>query len=115
MPGAIFSPFTIVATPFPLDGGLSAPRRPALIVSTAGFNEGHGAVLLAMITASSAAAWPSDTPLRDWRQAGLPMPCRVRLKLFTFAADRLIRRIGALTAYDRRMVAGAISGALAQP
>jgi mRNA interferase MazF len=110
-----FDPFTIVATPFPLDGGAAAQRRPALIVSTAGFNEGHGAVLLAMITASTSGAWPSDTPLRDWRQAGLPMPCRVRLKLFTFDTDRLFRRIGILTAYDRRIVSGAISGALAKP
>lgn len=75
-------PLDVVAVPFPFTDRPAVKRRPALVVSSAAFNQAHAQSILAMIT-SARSTWPSDVALRDWRQAGLHVPCPVRLKLFS--------------------------------
>ena len=94
-----FEPFDVVVVPFPFTDRRAAKRRPALIVSSAPFNEDHHQAILAMIT-STAIEWPSDVTLRDWRQAGLNASCKVRFKLFTLDYTLILRRIGALSESD---------------
>ncbi len=113
MPGALYDPFDVVVVPFPFTDRGASRRRPALVVSSPGFNDRHQEVILAMITAASDGVWPSDAPLRDWRGAGLPAPCRVKAKLITLDRSLIIRRLGALGASDRRAVGGLLSGNLA--
>ncbi len=113
MPGALFEPFDVVVVPFPFTDPKAARRRPALVVSSPGFNDRHQAVILAMITTADGAGWPSDMPLRDWRGAGLTVACRVRAKLITLDRALIVRRLGALGASDRRAVGGLLSGSLA--
>ena len=45
----------------------AAKRRPALIVSSAQFNEAHEQAILTMIT-TAAGKWQSDVAVRGWRQ-----------------------------------------------
>ena len=103
----IFEPFDVVVVPFPFTDRRAAKRRPALIVSSARFNEAHEQAVMAMIT-STAAAWPSDVALRDWREAGLNAPCKVRLKLFTLDDALIVRQLGALSKRDRAAVRDAL-------
>ncbi len=44
--------------------------------------------------------------------AGLPLPCIVRLKLFTLDARLLLKRIGAPSTSDRRHIASALKAHL---
>jgi len=105
-------PLDVVAVPFPFTDRPAVKRRPALVVSSAAFNDAHAQSILAMIT-SARSPWPSDVALRDWRQAGLHVPCRVRLKLFTLDDTLMVRKLGALSKRDGQAVADALSRSLA--
>ena len=96
-----FDALDVVVIPFPFTDRADAKRRPALVVSSRQFNRGHQHAVLAMITTAAGTDWPSDVPLRDWSKAGLSVPCRVRLKLFTLDAALVIKRLGALSDRDR--------------
>ncbi len=100
-------PFDVVVVPFPFNDRRAAKRRPALLVSSDGFNRGHGHSILAMIT-SSRSEWPSDVVLKGWRKAGLVAPCKVRFKLFTLDDELIVRTLGALTDTDRQAVQRAL-------
>ena len=105
-------PLDVVAVPFPFTDRPAVKRRPALVVSSAAFNRAHAQSILAMITAARS-AWPSDVAIRDWRQAGLHVPCRVRLKLFTLDDALMLRKLGALSKRDGQAVSHALSPSLA--
>jgi len=50
--------------------------------------------------------------ITNFGQAGLHLPCIVRLKLFTLDNRLLLKRIGTLAAADRRKVTSALRAAL---
>ena len=108
----ISKPFDIVVVPFPFTDRQSTKRRPALVVSSAHFDETHEQSILAMIT-SAVSEWPSDVTLRDWRRAGLNVPCKVRLKLFTLNDNLIRRRVGTLSKRDSKAVIDGLSRFLA--
>ena len=105
-------PLDVVAVPFPFTDRPAVKRRPALVVSSAAFNRTHAQSILAMIT-SARSAWPSDVAIRDWRRAGLRVPCRVRLKLFTLDDALVLRKLGALSKRDGKAVVDAFARSLA--
>lgn len=96
-------PFDVVVVPFPFTDRETERRRPALVVSSPAFNATHDQSILAMIT-SAGGDWPSDVAIRDWREAGLSVPCKVRLKLFTLDNALILRRAGALSEPDAEAV-----------
>ena len=73
-----FKSLDVVVVPFPFTDRLAAKRRPSLIVSSAHFNRTHEQSILAMIT-SAVSDWPSDVAIQGLREAGLNVPCKVRL------------------------------------
>ena len=93
----------VVVVPFPFSEKAGTKRRPALVLSRKAFNA-SGHVVLAMITTSAHHAWPGDVDIEDKDAAGLPLPCIVRLKLFTLDNRLILRRIGALAPVDRQRV-----------
>lgn len=97
----------VVVVPFPFTDRVASKRRPAVVVSTARFNANHQCAILAMITSTSA-RWQSDVPLRDWRQAGLHVPCWVRFKLFTLDNVLILRQAGALSKRDGAAIQAAL-------
>jgi mRNA interferase MazF len=98
----------VVAVPFPFTDQQGSKRRPALVLSIRDFNAcGHS--VMAMITTQHHRAWPGDTVIQDREAAGLPLPCVVRLKLFTLDARLIIRKLGSLEAQDRSKVQEALS------
>lgn len=107
-----FDTLDAVVVPFPFTDRQTSKRRPALVVSSSDFNDGHPQSILAMIT-SVRAPWPSDVALQDWQRAGLNVPCKVRFKLFTVDDLLIVRRIGSLSTKDARAVRKALSRVLA--
>lgn len=97
----------VVVVPFPFSEKAGAKRRPALVLSRRSFNA-SGHLVLAMITTRTHQAWPGDVEIEGTAAAGLPLPCIVRLKLFTLDARLLLKRIGALSASDRRRATSAL-------
>ena len=101
------NPFDVVVVPFPFTDRQTERRRPALVVSSPDFNAAHDQSILAMIT-SAGGEWPSDVAIRDWREAGLNVACKVRLKLFTLDDTLILRRAGALSERDAEAVKGSL-------
>lgn len=104
----ICEPYDVVVVPFPFTDRDVSKRRPALVVSSRGFNGGHAQLVLAMIT-STKSEWPSDVILDGWRDANLSVPCKVRFKLFTLDRTLIIRKLGILSSGDRQAVQDALS------
>ena len=105
-------PFDVVVVPFPFTDREAERRRPALIISSPDFNATHDQSILAMIT-SAGGEWPSDVAIRGWREAGLSVPCKVRLKLFTLDHALIVRKAGALSDRDAEAVKSGLSRFLA--
>src|SRR5664279_168018 len=101
----------VVVVPFPFSERPGAKKRPALVLSRPSFNKaGHTA--MAMITTRAHRPWPGDVEIERLEQAGLPLPCIVRLKLFTLDNRLLMAKLGSLSAADRRRVASALRSTL---
>ena len=110
-PGA----WEVVVVPFPYSERLAEKRRPAVVVSNAALGAA-GAIWIAMITGAGKAKRPGDIDIADLRGAGLPGASMVRTsKLATIEASRVLKRAGRLAAKERRAVAAAVSGFLADP
>ncbi len=107
----IFESCDVVVVPFPFTDRRAAKRRPALIVSSANFNQAHEQSILAMIT-SAGSDWPSDVAIQDWREAGLNVPCKVRFKLFTLNDTLIVRKLGTLSKRDGEAVKKALGRVL---
>ena len=104
-----FEPFDVVVVPFPFSDREATRRRPALVVSSPDFNATHDQSILAMITSASGGDWPSDVVVRDWYEAGLSVPCKVRLKLFTLDDALILRKTGALSERDAEAVRSSLA------
>jgi mRNA interferase MazF len=96
-----FRPGDVVVVPFPFSDRDASKRRPALVCSSAAFNNRSQHLVLAMITTASHAPWPGDVPIRDLESTGLPAPSLVRWKLFTLDVSLVLRTVGALSLRDR--------------
>lgn len=107
-----FESLDVVVVPFPFttDAPRSAVRR--WVVSAPGFNSIHEQSILAMIT-SADNDWPSDVPIRDWREANLNVPCKVRFKFFTLDDALVARKLGTLSNRDGKAVRSALASGLA--
>lgn len=103
-----FERFDTVVVPFPFTDRRTTKRRPALLLSDPEFARATDNVILAMITSAKQSDWPGDTPINDRATAGLPQPCKVRLKLFTLDQRLIEKRIGALAPADQKAVASAL-------
>lgn len=109
-----FDPFDVVVVPFPFTDKASSKRRPALVISSKSFNDNHDQLILAMITTAKNSRWHSDIMLADWKAAQLNVPCKVRFKLFTLDASKVVRRLGVLSKADQSAVTGTIGKYLAK-
>lgn len=99
-----WQPFDLVRVPFPFTDGQASKRRPALVLSTVGFQNDSAHLHLAMVTSAANSHWSSDWPLQDIKTAGLPIPCVVRFKLFTLDQRLVFGTLGSLSMVDQRGV-----------
>ncbi len=108
-----YKTFEVVVVPFPFTDIKADKRRPALILSNdVNFNKKSGHAVLAMITSQKNPEWPLDIPITGNSQAGLKAPSKVRMKLFTLDKRLIVRKIGMLTAADKKAVARALRSLL---
>jgi mRNA interferase MazF len=100
-----FAAFDVVVVPFPYADRLAEKRRPALVVSGPKLAP-HGLVWVAMITSADNERWPSDVPIPDIENAGLPAASVVRpTKIACIEPGRIERRAGRLDKATARTVA----------
>jgi mRNA interferase MazF len=109
--GVTFDPFDVVIVPFPFADLNEKKRRPALVVSSVSFNKVHRQTIFAMIT-STKNKWPSDVVIEDWQEAGLNVPCKIRLKLFTLDNKSVVRKVGKLSKRDEKSIVATLADSL---
>lgn len=97
----IYRPFDIIVIPFPFSDKLAQKKRPALVLSSEEFNSKSQHLVTAMITSAKQSKWPFDTFISDKEQAGLPIDCLIRIKLFTADQNVILRTAGSLSNKDQ--------------
>ena len=91
--------YDVVTVPFPFVDRPETKNRPAVVLSNKEFNRSKHTIL-AMITTKNDPAWPGDSQINDYRDAGLRLPCLVRLKFFTLDNRLLRKKTGHLSKKD---------------
>ena len=108
----VFKPGDVILLSYPFGQGAGVRKRPALVVSSSGFNQETGELVIAQITSrASAPARAGDYNLAEWREAKLPRPALVRARLATLARSLVLRRLGSLSEADYQ---GALAALKAQ-
>lgn len=93
--------FSIIVVPFPYADQLAEKRRPALVISNAGFQARTGLAWVAMITSAKNASWQDDIEIADHAACGLPAPSMIRpAKIATIDAARIIAKLGMLPRHE---------------
>ncbi len=95
-----FERFDVVKVPFPFTDKQVTKTRPALVISGKDFNVSVGQSVMAMITSAKSSTWLFDTDITDLTAAGLPVPCFIRMKLFTIDNQLVINKLGRLSQRD---------------
>ena len=103
-PSMICRRYDVVTVPFPFIDIPNTKRRPAIVLSNKEFNRSNHTIL-AMITTKKKPAWPGDSQISDYADAGLRLPCLVRFKFFTLDNRLLQKRIGHLSEKDSNQIA----------
>ncbi len=99
----------IVIVPFPCADQFAEKRRPALLVSSDGFNRKHGLLWVAMITSAGKRGRDGDVEISDLAKAGLPAPSLIRAaKIATIEPSRVLRIAGTLDAKTAGLVRNAL-------
>jgi mRNA interferase MazF len=103
--------FQVVVVPFPYSDRLAEKRRPALVVSTPALGDRLDRVWVAMITSDRGDRVFGDAEVADLTAAGLPSVSIVRAsKIATIEMNRILRRVGRLSATDETAARAALRG-----
>jgi mRNA interferase MazF len=78
--------------------------RPAVVVSSRGYNRARQETIVAAITSNIQRRLFGDHPIGDWKEAGLLFPSIVTAIVRTIKRAMINRKIGALTTPDLEAV-----------
>lgn len=88
----------VVLLPIPFTDLSSRKVRPAIVI-------GHNGADLFLVPISSVLS-NTDFPVKDWRAAGLNVPCGVKAQVSTVEEGLVIKIVGAITNADRLALDG---------
>lgn len=99
----------VVLVPFPFTDQSGGKKRPAVVVSSAIYNEKRRDLVIMAITSRIRSPLDfGDAPVIDWQSAGLLKPSVFKPLLATIEQSLVIRVLGALTDADRHSLRTAI-------
>ena len=88
----------VVLLPIPFTNLKSRKVRPAIVIGRNGSD-------LFLVPVSSVLP-NTDFPVKEWRAAGLNVPCGVKAQVSTVEESLVVKTIGAITAADRLTLDG---------
>ena len=94
----------IVLVEFTFTDGTGSKKRPALIISSEGYNKSRQEVIVAAITSNIERILFGDTMIDDWKEAGLIYPSLVTGIIRTIKSSMIDRKLGLLTKQDFQKV-----------
>jgi mRNA interferase MazF len=99
----VYSQGEVVLVPFPYTDFSAIKQRPAVVMSSAGYNATHLDVILAPITGRLSDT-PDEVAVTDWRAARLIKLSTIKPILTSFETQLVVRRLGLLSDSDRIQV-----------
>lgn len=100
----------IVLVPFPFTDQSGAKKRPAVIVSSNGYNASRRDIVIMAITSQVRTPLGfGEAPVADWQAAGLIKPSVLKPVFTTIEQDLVLRTMGTLSAADLRTLRAAIT------
>lgn len=108
----IYKQFDIVTVPFPFVDSSDAKKRPAIILSSDGFNQESEHSIMAMITSARNSPCPKDVAITNLSIAGLPKASIIRMKLFTLDHRLILSSIGTLSKKDQKSLQNTLQSPL---
>lgn len=110
MTGSSWAFGDIVLVSFPFTNQQGQKQRPAVVVSSAAYQQQRPDVILMPITSQvSARLHFGEVLVRDWQGAGLIAPGLVKPILFTAEANLIRKHIGQMAAGDQAQVKAALA------
>lgn len=103
----------VVLVPFPFTDQSGGKKRPAVVVSSAAYNEKRRDLVIMAIT--SQVRTPLDfveAQIADWQSAGLIKPSVFKPLLATIEQGLVMRALGTLTDADRNALRNAIGAVI---
>jgi mRNA interferase MazF len=96
----------VVLVQFPFTSQIASKKRPAVVVSSRGYNEARLDVVVMAITSQlRIGATSGDVSVQSWNVAGLLKPSVIKPVFATIEQSLVIRRLGALDATDKQRFA----------
>ncbi len=93
----------VVLVPFPFTDQSGAKKRPAVIVSSSGYNAGRRDLVIMAITSRVRTPLEfGEALVADWQAAGLIKPSVLKPVVTTIDQGLVVRTMGALSAADLR-------------
>ncbi len=100
----------VVLVQFPFTSQTASKKRPAVVVSSRGYNEARLDVVVMAITSQlRIGATSGDVSVQSWNVAGLLKPSVIKPVFATIEQSLVIRRLGALDATDKQALRDAIA------
>ena len=92
----------VVLVGFPFTNLQATKQRPAVVISTAAYQQNRADVILMAITSQIREPLTfGEYLLQDWQQAGLLKPSVLKPLIATLEQTQIIRTLGQLTANDQ--------------
>ena len=92
----------VVLVPFPFTNQSTSKKRPAVVVSSAGYTRSRpDLIVLAITSQSHPSGGIGEAAIRNWRAAGLLKPSVFKPLLATIDRQLVLRSLGKLDPEDR--------------
>ena len=94
----------VVLVKFVFSDETGVKQRPALLVSSPRYHRSRHEAVLVAITSNVSRALVGDHAIKDWQEAGLPLPSTATGIIRTIKQEMIIKKLGALPAGDLNAV-----------
>lgn len=104
----------IVLVPFPFTDQSGAKKRPAVIVSSAAYNQARrDAVIMAVTSQIKPSGTFAEVIIQDWQAAGLLKPSAIKPVIATIEQALILKHLGQLSTRDQPALRKAIAAIIA--
>jgi mRNA interferase MazF len=103
----------VVLVPFPFTNQSASKQRPAVVVSSRGYNDAKPDIVVMAITSQFRPSGSfGEVWIREWRAANLLKPSSIKPVFATIEQNLVVRRLGVLDPQDQAALTAAIKAVL---
>jgi mRNA interferase MazF len=106
---------TVVLVPFPFTDQSAVKKRPAVIVSSGGYNRYRPDIVIMAVTSQLRSAdYFGEVAVNDWQQAGLLKPSVIKPIFTTIEKGLVIKHLGRISDNDQPVLKEALQEILGE-